>query len=59
MLKLALEKCRDFKIAKVLVTCEVANVGSAAVIKKCGGIFQNEVIDPDGRPLQRYWIPLD
>lgn len=57
MLQLALEKCREIGLTRVLVTCDKANIASAAVIQTNGGILENEIAF-DGVPKQRYWIAL-
>ncbi|HAQ56599.1 MAG TPA: GNAT family N-acetyltransferase [Acholeplasmatales bacterium] len=56
MLSLALAICREHKIDRVLVTCDTVNTASARTIRANGGILENEVIHPDGSPVQRYWI---
>lgn len=58
MISLALEECRKLGIKKVLMTCDKDNIGSAKSIIKNGGILENEVINEDGVPEQRYWIDL-
>lgn len=58
MLSLALDKCRELKIEKALVTCDKVNLGSAATIKSCGGILEDERPQESGILLQRYWITL-
>lgn len=57
MISLALEKCRDMGIEKVLMTCEKSNVGSAKSIINNGGILENEH-EVSGVVEQRYWIQL-
>jgi len=56
MLALALVVCRGRGMTKVLVTCDSVNVASARTILANGGILEDEVIHPDGSPVQRYWI---
>jgi ribosomal-protein-serine acetyltransferase len=58
MLSLALEKCRELGIEKVLVTCDKDNPASAKTILRNGGIFENEIIEDNGNILQRYWISI-
>lgn len=58
ILSLALEYCRSLGIAKVLVTCDKDNIGSATVIKLNGGELENEVVDDGGATIQRYWITV-
>lgn len=59
MLALALEICREMGIARVLVTCDRGNIGSARTILKNGGVAENEVECEDGSVAQRYWIALE
>jgi predicted acetyltransferase len=41
----------------VLVTCDDDNVASAAVIERCGGVFESLVDSAEGDVLtRRYWI---
>lgn len=61
MLALVLMEAEKFGYRKVLVCCNKANVQSAKVIQKCGGVLENEVVhefSPVGRPdiIQRYWV---
>lgn len=58
MLKLALEKCKQLKINKVLVTCNKNNIGSAKTIKANGGILEDERKIKNGEITQRYWISI-
>lgn len=55
---LALEKCKELGIDRVLMTCEIWNVGSAKSIINNGGVLENEV-EVDGKVFQRYWINND
>ena len=56
-IRLALEKCRELKIKKVLMTCVKTNIASARTIQKNNGILENEIID-NGEIKQRYWIDI-
>ncbi|MCL1830729.1 MAG: GNAT family N-acetyltransferase [Oscillospiraceae bacterium] len=58
MLAAALDICRQLGISKVLITCDKYNIASAATIKRNGGVFENELIEPDGNIVGRYWITL-
>lgn len=58
MLKLALEKCRDMKIERVLVTCDKDNIGSSKTIIANNGILENEIVEDNGNIVQRYWISI-
>lgn len=57
MLQLALEKCKELSIEKVLITCDKDNIGSSKTIISNNGILENEVLE-EGRITQRYWIDL-
>ena len=52
MLKMALPKCRELGIEKVLITCISGNEGSKRTILKNGGIYESTVYE------ERYWIDL-
>jgi predicted acetyltransferase len=44
-------------VRRVLVVCDDDNVGSAAVIERCGGALESVVTPDDGDPpFRRYWI---
>ncbi len=59
MLKMALVKCRELKIDKVLITCISGNEGSKRTILKNGGTYESIVYESDeGVNLERYWIDL-
>lgn len=57
MLHLALEKCKDMNIGKVLITCSKENIASAKTIIYNGGVLENEISKGE-RITQRYWISL-
>ena len=52
MLRGALAVARDLGIEHALLTCDVDNVGSRAVIERAGGVFEDE---RDGK--LRFWVP--
>ena len=59
MLKLALEKCKELNISKVLITCREENTASAKVIENNGGKYENSLyIEEKGETYKRYWINL-
>ena len=58
MLSLALEKCRECGIEKVLVTCDKNNIASAKTAMRNGGVLENEIVEESGNIVQRYWIAL-
>ena len=55
MLKLALDKCREMGIEKVLMICDKENIASAKTIINNGGRLENEIMH-NGTFIQRYWI---
>jgi len=55
MLGLALQKCKDLQLDRVLITCDKDNLASARTIQSQGGVLENEVMN-DGKMMQRYWI---
>ena len=57
ILGLALEKCKERKMEKVLITCDKENIPSAKTIIYNGGVLENEVVEEEGT-TQRYWISL-
>ncbi|SDR85010.1 GNAT family N-acetyltransferase [Paraoerskovia marina] len=63
LLRFALEDLRGRDVDRALVTCDDANVASAATIERGGGVLE-EVVEvplvehfPSGR-LRRYWVEL-
>lgn len=58
LLALTLKEAKQIGLARVLLTCDKRNSGSARTIIKNGGILENER-DEGGRITQRYWIKLD
>lgn len=58
MLKLALEKCREYGLKKILLTCDKKNTASSGVMKANGAVFSEEFINTDGVLRERYWIEL-
>lgn len=59
MLKLALPKCRELGMEKVLITCIEDNIGSRKTILANGGEYESTVYEPEVKVnLERYWIEL-
>ncbi len=58
ILSLALDKLLKMGIKKVLVTCDTDNVISQKVILRNNGILENQTVDEDGVPINRYWIEI-
>ena len=57
MLKLALEKCKDLKIKKVLITCDEDNISSEKVILSANAKLE-DIRNVDGENKKRFWIDL-
>ena len=57
MLKLALEKCKDLKIKKVLITCDEDNIPSEEVILSANAKLE-DIRNVDGENKKRFWIDL-
>lgn len=58
MIGLALQKCRQWGMERVLMVCDKDNIGSAKSIISNGGILENEVVV--GNVIeQRYWISIE
>lgn len=58
-LMLALEKCLEIPIDKVLITCRETNIGSEKTIKSCGGVYEDtRYCNKEKDNLKRYWIDL-
>ena len=57
MLKLALEKCKDLKIKKVLITCDEDNIASEKVILSANAKLE-DIRNIDGENKKRFWIDL-
>jgi predicted acetyltransferase len=57
ILRQSLVIARAAGIDRVLLTCDDDNVASAAVIERCGGVFDSLVEPTEGKTLtRRYWI---
>ena len=57
MLKLALEKCKDLKMKKILITCDEDNIASEKVILSANAKLE-DIRNVDGENKKRFWIEL-
>ena len=57
MLKLALEKCKELKMKKILITCDEDNIASEKVILSANAKFE-DIRNVDGENKKRFWIEL-
>ena len=59
MISLAIEKCKELGIDKVLITCREENIGSKKAIEKNGGEYENSYYDEQNNfTYRRYWINI-
>ncbi len=58
MIALALDKCKEMGLVRVLFVCDKVNVASAKIIVANGGELENEKMHDD-RIVQRYWITIN
>jgi len=58
MLFLGLEKCREYGLKSVLITCTDSNIGSRKTIEACGGVFEGHTHIDDDEDARRYWVNL-
>lgn len=59
MLKQGLALAKDFGFDRILCICDNDNYASEKVILKNGGVFENELFDPDESiTVKRFWIRL-
>lgn len=59
ILALALSKCRELGMDKVLVTCDETNIASKKIIEVSGGIFEKANEQGKGKPKKLlYWITI-
>lgn len=59
MLKQGLELAKGFGFDRILCICDDDNYASEKVILKNGGVFENELYDPEeGVTVKRFWIQL-
>ena len=56
-IKMALEKCRDCGLSKVMICCREGNIGSRTTIERNGGKL-GEVEERNGELHNIYWIEL-
>ena len=59
IVKMALPKCKELGLDKVLCTLNRGNEGSKRIVLKCGGTYESDVYDSVDRVyVERYWINL-
>lgn len=59
ILKLVLPRAKELGLAKVLVTCDEANIGSRKIIEKNGGVLEDRFEIPGQEVAKlRFWIQL-
>ena len=59
MLRMALPKCRELGLDKVMITCIEDNIGSEKTILANGGIYYSTEYEPlEYENIKRFWILL-
>ena len=59
MLRQGLELAKKFGFERILCICGNDNIASEKVILKNGGVFENELYDPEEKAaVKRFWIQL-
>ena len=58
ILKLLMNKCLEFGMSEVCVSCLKENIASNGVIKNNGGILERSFMTAFGKPALKYWIKL-
>lgn len=59
MLRQGLELAKKFGFERILCICDNDNIASEKVILKNGGVFENELYDPEEKAaVKRFWIQL-
>ena len=59
MLTLALKKCKQMKMSKVLIAIDEGNIGSERTVLKNQAKLEDKRKDENGIVVKRYWIQLD
>ncbi|MBI5457040.1 GNAT family N-acetyltransferase [Candidatus Kaiserbacteria bacterium] len=58
-LQLMLPKAKEMGLTRVLITCDVTNIGSRKIIESAGGVLENQAPNPDtGIDKLRFWVSL-
>jgi len=58
MLKMGLKYASSLNLSRVMLGCYAANIPSAKVIEKCGGVLSETKPFTNGKPMNIYWIGL-
>jgi predicted acetyltransferase len=59
ILRLTLEKAREWGLRKVLVTSDATNRASRRIIEANGGVFESEVeVESGAKKERRYWVAI-
>ena len=57
MLEMIIDKSKELGIDKLLLTCDIDNVGSNKTVVGCGGILAGgNPFSYRGEPFYKYWI---
>jgi predicted acetyltransferase len=58
MLTLCLERCREYGLSRVLITCNADNEPSRRTIVRSGGVFERIAEEPDHTLVRRDWVAV-
>lgn len=58
MLSEILGFCKELGLNKILITCDVNNIGSNKIILNNSGVLDSKDIDSNGVKFNRYWINI-
>ncbi len=60
LLGLALEKCKEFGLKNVMITCKENNIASSKVIESNGGALKEVLYVPEENcNFKKYWINVE
>ncbi len=59
MLQLVVPYLEKLALQKVLITCIATNIASAKTITNCGGVLENQIVDQEGKTINRYWVDVE
>lgn len=51
---MALDYASQIRLSKVMLACYKDNEASSKIIQKCNGIFEKEILHPNGKIVQVY-----
>ncbi|TSC58608.1 MAG: Acetyltransferase [Candidatus Peregrinibacteria bacterium Greene0416_19] len=59
ILRLALQKAKELRLEKIIITCDATNIGSRKIIESNGGVFEREQdMGPQNPKKLLFWITI-